>query len=179
MARTVCCVVALAITITLVAAYSSPVSQISTTARDHRVGLVVPGKPMYLDKPQVFLTVPDILLGSTFIATSTDPNVFASNYKLAFNLGVPSTVYVAVDEQDAPSHPQWLQNWGLQSEKLTITDERSGFNITYSLFSKVLPAGKIELGANVQSASMPYAVIIKVLSYQSMNYTCHSPPPIS
>lgn len=127
--------------------------------------------------------LPREILGGTLIATANADRDLAANTTLvSFTLAKPATVYVAYS-QGGKELPAWLKGWTDTGKDLSITRKESlgpQYNwidalskdkpaaaipatVTFRLFQKPHPAGKVRLGGNdggKTGALLNYFVIV-------------------
>jgi hypothetical protein len=119
------------------------------------------GDRVYIDRKFTYNSVPSVVQGAAYIQTAnSDQNSSDTDTSfLSFSVNQAVTVYVAYDQQQATSLPNWLSsNWTNTGEILDTTDA------TLLLYSRDFPAGTVSLGGNkaagARGAQSNYTVVI-------------------
>lgn len=112
---------------------------------------------VYIDRGYTFTSVPQAIYGASYIKTANDDKNRTEESFLSFTVDRTVTVYVAYDAR-ARSLPNWLSGWNNTGLVLGTTDTDR------KLYSRVFPAGKVTLGANLapgaSGAASNYTVVI-------------------
>lgn len=126
----------------------------------------------YIDRSNyIFTNVPAFLSGATYIVTANDDKcpANASSFSLAFDLAVPSTIYVAHDDRYL-NKPAWLSGFRRTNDSLTIVSPGNSGSYKYKLYRQDFSAGPVLLGGNIKSTCQTegnfgmYSVVIAPLA---------------
>jgi hypothetical protein len=112
------------------------------------------GALVYIDKRDVYDTVPTWLEGDTYIKTADKDKTRNIASFVTFNVNMDVTVYVAYDDRNTTT-PSWLSSFTDTEDDIVTSGN------TFSIFASYYSAGTITLGSNEggKRASM-YTVII-------------------
>jgi rhamnogalacturonan endolyase len=113
------------------------------------------GTQQYGDRSITFASIPQELLGNTWIQTANDSKSFTGSEIASFTVRGGSTVYIAHDNR-INSKPSWLSGWTNTGMSITNSEPR-----TFTLFSKNYSGNStVSLGPNGGSPSSMYTVIV-------------------
>ncbi|MFM9167743.1 MAG: hypothetical protein ACKOQ9_05405, partial [Verrucomicrobiota bacterium] len=127
------------------------------SGRRYASGLLKRGKPSYTDRAFAFTRVPESLDGAEIIRTSNEDDGSRGQTLLTFDLGLASSVLVALDVR-IKQRPEWLQ--GFSDSDLTVATGDTQFR----LWSKDFLPGQVILGGNIAAHGGPkanYFVVIQ------------------
>lgn len=103
------------------------------------------GNTQYGDRTYTFVTLPNSLLGASWIQTANGSKAFTANPLVTFNINQQATVYVAFDSR--LTVPSWIDGtW--TNTGLTLTDSQGLSSSTFNLYFKVFQTGQVSLGPN-------------------------------
>ncbi|MEL7451498.1 MAG: Ig-like domain-containing protein, partial [Pseudomonadota bacterium] len=110
-------------------------------------------KPVYVDRPYTFSSVPDEFDGLQYLMTANDDKRETANPFVRFEVNKRVTVYVGYDVR-ASELPDWLADWTATGESWQTTDT------TFDVYSREFDVGTVGLGGNDGAQSM-YSVVIE------------------
>ncbi len=110
------------------------------------LGRLAPGQRVYADRPFVYESVPDAYLGLRSLLTRNDFKNIETSFDL--ELGRAAHLYVAHDER-IKRKPAWLSGFRRTGDLLAVNEGGEERNVvSYGVFVKQLPRGRVTLGAN-------------------------------
>ncbi|MEX1365255.1 MAG: hypothetical protein AB1Z98_19160 [Nannocystaceae bacterium] len=114
------------------------------------------GDMQYGDRSYELATIPNELLGATWIRTANSSKDYKSNPTVTFSIGRPASIYVSVDTRG--SKPSWIDSsW--EPTSLQITNHGESSTRTFNLYRKRFPRGSVSLGPNGNDKYDMYSVI--------------------
>lgn len=141
----------------------------SASGRGYRVipGGAAVGARVYSDRPYVLKELPAALAGSDLLQTANDDDGSKGEAFVTLEALAPVRIHVAIDKRQARP-PKWVANH-YRPTGLTIRSD----DWTAALFSRDLPAGRVELGGNtdngVAGGKANYIVFIEPISPQRLD----------
>ncbi len=127
------------------------------------------GEAVFGDRPVVYTTLPESLVGAEYIRTACDSKNLTTDLA-SFQAAQDIVVSVAMDARVATT-PAWLSGW-TKSEETAVNDA----DVTFVIYTKDVAAGEtVTLGTNGQSATCVNYTVFAALPQVEESTTTEEP----